>query len=214
GEVKLGEAIHYVQDRNWEKALENPEAKYVIIGIPEDIGVKANHGIAGTATLWQPFLRSFLNVQQTNILQGKNILLLGYFDFQKYMEKVASQDITELSALVAMIDDMVFPLIQKIVAADKIPLIIGGGHNNAYPLLKGASLALATAINCVNLDAHSDYRKIEGRHSGNGFRYAKMEGYLKRYAMIGLHENYNSQNVLDDINADEDMCFYTYEDIF
>nr|WP_233167177.1 arginase family protein [Pedobacter sp. ASV2] len=36
---------------------------------------------------------------------------------------------------------MVFPIIEKIVAAGKVPIVIGGGHNNAYPIIKGSSLA-------------------------------------------------------------------------
>ncbi len=34
-------------------------------------------------------------------------------------------------------------------------------------------------INSINLDAHSDFRPAEGRHSGNGFRYAEEDGYLQ-----------------------------------
>jgi formiminoglutamase len=81
-------------------------------------------------------------------------------------------------------------------------------------LLKGASLAKDGAINCINLDAHSDYRVMEGRHSGNGFRYAKDAGYLSRYAMVGLHRPYNSQAVLADIRKDADLHCSFYEDIF
>ena len=99
--------------------------------------------------------------------------------------------------------------------------MIGGGHNNAYPLIKGAAKGLYQAgliplaqINCVNLDAHTDYRPSEGRHSGNGFRYAEEDGYLQKYCAIGIHENYLQQNVLLDIVNNPFMDFITYEDIF
>jgi arginase family enzyme len=103
---------------------------------------------------------------------------------------------------------------KKIIAAAKVPILIGGGHNNAYGLLKGASLAYEQAINCINLDAHSDYRIKEGRHSGNGFRYAKSEHYLGQYAMVGLHENYNSAAIINDLLQDESIQFSFFEDIF
>jgi formiminoglutamase len=35
-------------------------------------------------------------------------------------------------------------------------------------------------VNAINFDAHSDFRILEGRHSGNGFSYAYEEGFLKK----------------------------------
>ena len=69
----------------------------------------------------------------------------------------------------------------QIVLADKKPIIIGGGHNNAYGNIKGTSLAIGEPINVINFDAHSDFRPEEGRHSGNGFSYAYTEGFLNYY---------------------------------
>jgi formiminoglutamase len=66
----------------------------------------------------------------------------------------------------------------------------------------------------VNFDAHSDFRILEGRHSGNGFSYAYEEGFLKKYFIFGLHENYTSKNVLDILKKMEDRVnFNTYDEI-
>ena len=101
------------------------------------------------------------------------------------------------------------------------PIAIGGGHNNAYPLIKGSAKGLYKAgriplaqINCINLDAHTDFRPSEGRHSGNGFRYAEEDGYLQKYCAVGVHENYLPQNVWLDIVNNPFIDFITYEDIF
>lgn len=69
-------------------------------------------------------------------------------------------------------------------------------------------------INCINLDAHTDFRPSEGRHSGNGFRYAEEDGFLQKYCVIGLHENYLPQNVWLDIVNNPFLDFISYEDIF
>jgi formiminoglutamase len=69
-------------------------------------------------------------------------------------------------------------------------------------------------INAINLDAHTDYRPSEGRHSGNGFRYAEEDGYLQKYCAIAVHENYLPQNVWMDIVNNPFIDFITYEDIF
>jgi formiminoglutamase len=99
--------------------------------------------------------------------------------------------------------------------------VIGGGHNNAYPLIKGTAKGFVKAgllplaqINAINLDAHTDFRPVEGRHSGNGFRYAEEDGYLLKYCAIGIHENYLQQNVWLDIVNNPFVDIITYEDIF
>jgi formiminoglutamase len=69
-------------------------------------------------------------------------------------------------------------------------------------------------LNCINVDAHSDYRPTEGRHSGNAFRYAEEDGFLNKYCVIGLHENYIQQNVWNDFVNNPTNDLITYEDIF
>jgi formiminoglutamase len=214
GETKLGETINLVRSNNLEQELLNSQAKFVLLGIPEDIGVRANYGMGGTHTLWPAAVRAILNVQDTDTLRGSRLLLLGSIRLPDVMEESREADLARLRELVAIVDELVYPLIQLIVKAGKIPIIIGGGHNNAYPILKGVSSALGKAVNCINLDAHSDYRPLEGRHSGNGFSYAKRDGYLQKYSIVGLHRNYNSQPVLDELKADDDLHYVFYEDIF
>lgn len=227
-ETKLGECVQVLRnDISWEKALEENKAKFVLFGIPEDIGVKANHGVGGAETSWQPFLRSFLNIQSNDFLIGDEVLLLGHFEFgdlHEVIENNAHDEEERINAYrhaVTTIDAAVEDLVKVITAQNKIPIAIGGGHNNAYPMLKGAAKGLHKAgiiplaqINCVNLDAHSDYRPAEGRHSGNGFRYAEEDGYVQKYCMIALHENYLPQNVWMDIVNNPFLDCITYEDIF
>ncbi|HQE11223.1 MAG TPA: formimidoylglutamase [Flavipsychrobacter sp.] len=214
GETKLGENIKTIQGTDWKNELATSTAKFVLLGIPEDIGVRANLGIGGTQSLWQPALKAVLNIQDTPFLSGKNLLVLGHFDFTTWMTESKNATLEELRRMVAAIDEEVYPLIETIVATGKIPIVIGGGHNNAYPNIKGASRAMNKKINCVNLDAHSDFRIKEGRHSGNGFRYAKDEGYLDKYALIGLHENYNSAPIIQELEQHQDIYYNTYDSIF
>ena len=227
-ETKLGERIKVVFNTDqWEESIEQSSAKYVLIGIPEDIGVKANQGIGGADTTWFPFLSAFLNLQSNDYLIGENLLLLGHFDFRD-MEALIKENafgyeemIDAYRHAVVQIDAEVEQLIKVVVSKKKIPVVIGGGHNNAYPLIKGSAKGLYQSgviplaqINCVNLDAHTDYRPIEGRHSGNPFRYAEEDGYLQKYFAIGIHENYIPQNVLMDFSNNPFFSYITFEDIF
>ena len=69
-------------------------------------------------------------------------------------------------------------------------------------------------VNCMNLAANADFKIMEGRHSGNAFRYAMEEGYLNRYAIIGLQENTNPQSMMDDLFSNIKIQYHTYEEIF
>jgi len=227
-ETKLGERVHLLTDPNEvAESIKGLATKYVVFGIPEDIGVQANYGIGGTSTAWISFLQSFLNIQSNDFLTGEEIAVIGHFDFgdiQYLIDKNAHHTEEKVEAYrhaVSAIDDEVETLTKAIVAAGKIAIAIGGGHNNSYPLIKGSAKGLQQAqqipipqINCINLDAHTDFRPSEGRHSGNGFRYAEEDGFLQKYCVIGVHENYLPQNVWLDIVNNPFLDFISYEDIF
>ncbi|SMO74655.1 formiminoglutamase [Saccharicrinis carchari] len=210
GEEKLGQGM----DISHDGSLNNFRGKFVIVGIPEDIGVRANHGMAGAYTAFHSFLQSFVNIQNTETLNGRQFFLLGQVDTCQLMQESQNANIQELRSLTQALDDRVCPVIQMIVSAGKIPIVIGGGHNNAFPILKGCSLALKQGVNAINLDAHTDFRTKEGRHSGNGFSYAYDSGFLKRYAMLGLHEAYNSDYCTNELRTNPDFLPLFFEDVF
>lgn len=227
-ETKLGERIKCMTDNlSVDETLKQTECNYILFGTPEDIGIKANQGIGGADSAWFPFLSSFLNIQSNDFFSGENVLLLGHFDFNDLKLLIESnaaipdEKIEAYRHAVYTIDEEVENLVKMITQYKKIPVMIGGGHNNAYPAIKGAAKGLYKSevlqlpqISCINLDAHADYRPIEGRHSGNAFRYAEEDGFLNRYCVIGIHENYLQQNVLFDIVNNPFVDFITYEDIF
>lgn len=227
-ETKVGERLQVINPNlTLEQSLENSTSKFVLLGIPEDMGVKANYGVGGASTAWMPFLESFVNIQSNDFVEGNNILLLGHFDFSEinHLIETNAHDVEEkviaYRHAVSQIDEAVEPLIKLITQYNKIPIVIGGGHNNAYPLIKGAAKGLYKAgqiplasINCINLDAHADFRPLEGRHSGNAFSYAEEDGYLQKYCVLGVHENYLTQNIWMDMVNNPFVDFITYEDIF
>ena len=221
GEVKFGEKMLTIpKGENCMTFLKNCEAKYVLLGIPEDVGIRANFGRPGAASAWQSAISSIANIQHNRFFKGSQIVVLGKIDISKEMEEAKDLDFHQtadrklLSTLVERIDKEVVHVITSIIKCGKTPIIIGGGHNNAYGNIKGTALGLGKPINAVNFDAHSDFRILEGRHSGNGFSYAYEEGFLKKYFIFGLHENYTSKNVLDILKKMEDRVnFNTYDEI-
>jgi len=221
GEIKFGERVLTVpKEENTIDFLKSCDAQFVLLGIPEDIGVRANFGRPGTASAWESAIKSIVNLQHNKFTKGSNLLILGKIDVEESMKTAETLDATTtegrkaLSELVEKIDKDVAHAVCQIILAGKTPIIIGGGHNNAYGNIKGTALAKGKPVNAINFDAHTDFRVLEGRHSGNGFSYAFEEGFLKRYFIFGLHENYTSKGVMETIKKHSDAIkFNTYEQI-
>lgn len=217
GETKFGEKLNFVET---SEDLKNHSAKYVLLGIPEDIGVRANYGNPGTSKAWEAALGSLLNIQHNHLTNAENVILLGEIDCETQMkqaEEISKEElhsVERLGELVSQMDHKVTTVIKMIIEAGKFPIIIGGGHNNSYGNLKGTSEALQKPINCINFDAHTDFRSLEHRHSGNGFSYALEDGFLNKYFIFGLHRNYTSEGVFSSIEKNSDRIkFNLFEDI-
>ncbi len=227
-ETRIGETIQHLTDTsNIEQSLQQSNARFVIIGVPENIGVKGNEGSGCADAVWQPFLSDFLNIQSNDFFEGSDVLLLGHLDFSELSNLIEGnahsydEKLQAYRHAVNSIDDAVEQVLKLITSHKKIPVVIGGGHNNAYGCLKGAAKGLHKAdtlplaqLNAINLDAHAEYRPAEGRHSGNAFRYAEDDGYLAKYCVVGLYESDLPQNSWLDIANNPFMDFVTYEDIF
>jgi len=197
GETKIGEKI--------ELSSSLKEAKYVLIGIEENLGPQANGGFSGAENAFNAFLKRFLNMQSNRFLTGNELAFIGSIqqttDFKNI--ETAKSAITELDLLVETV-------LKPYIHQGLIPIVIGGGHNNAYPIIKTISEAANKAIDVINLDPHADCRALEGRHSGNSFSYAKENGYINHYSVLGLHKNYNSTFILDYLEYNN--FYYTFFD--
>lgn len=221
GERKLGELMQLIRSADTcVQELSQQKSHFVLLGIPEDIGVRANLGRAGTATAWESVLYTLLNLQHNSYCQGEWITILGTLDFSLEMEKTSQlnpqkeKDRNQMFEFVSQIDQVVTFYVSKIVESGKTPIIVGGGHNNAYGNIKGFSLAKKQGVNVINFDAHTDLRPMKGRHSGNGFSYAMGEGYLENYFIFGLHENYLTECILNEVCIHQGrVLFNTYEQI-
>src|SRR5438445_12531855 len=131
-ETKVGERVLAAADPGALAAsIEKSVAEYVLVGVPEDIGARANGSQGGASTTWQPFIDCFLNIQSNDFLEGENILVLGHFDFsemQRLIETNAHGQDEKQEAYrhaVHTIDEAVEDLVRIITAFGKIPIVIG-----------------------------------------------------------------------------------------
>jgi formiminoglutamase len=221
GDPRLGNAIRYLKPDEDLSALTGyveSGTRIALIGIPESIGTMANYGKCCTDNAWKAFLTFFLNMPANRYVAGEKILCLGHIDTRRLMERArlfSIQDLdyySQLRELCGQLDQQVAPVIEAVVKAGLIPIVIGGGHNNAYPIIKGTvqGLGLQDGLNVLNCDAHADLRPAEGRHSGNSFTYAESENLLRKYFVIGLHRPYAIDDTLASIEQHPQMAYSVY----
>lgn len=216
GEIKLGQKINYLEDFNNLSSI-GSEVEYLILGLPEDIGPRANCGNSGSVKSWDAFVAKFLNTQANRFIPAEKIMLLGYIDFSSLHQKAnllnfKGSDLKLARTYIEEMDEYISSIVKKIQHLNKKLIVIGGGHNNAYPIIKGTSEALKKSLDVINCDPHADFRLLEGRHSGNPFSYAKNNGYLNNYHVVGLHENYNSENMLNIMDNTEGVSYSMFEE--
>jgi formiminoglutamase len=155
----------------------------VIVGFPQDEGVRRNGGRPGAAeapqairaALWR-FVPTDLNLGEDFSLSRNPPLDIGDIRIHGTLED--SQE--ALGQVVA-----------KILQANAVPVILGGGHETAYGHFLGYVYA-NRKVGVINFDAHLDVRPlIDGHgHSGSPFR-QMMEHPThplpgKRYVCLGV----------------------------
>jgi formiminoglutamase len=196
GEIRIGQNCAF---RNTTDSWK--EKKFHILGVKEDIGPRLNGGKGGSHLAFDSFISRFLAVQSNQFLSGNSICVHGFIHSKESITSISNTHVDDLDCLVS-------EWISEVVRSKGVPIVIGGGHNNAYPIIKGVSEAVNQPISVVNLDPHADTRALEGRHSGNPFSYAYEYGFLKQYSVLGLHESYNNQFILDRLH--EMKAFFTF----
>jgi formiminoglutamase len=192
GETRVGEIVP-------ENSVGS--SKFILLGIEESAGPIANNGFSGSENAWSAFLANFLNTQIHKNFSGKEIAILGSIKNVKLPESI-----DEARKQVEELDVFVLEILNQELSQDQIPIVIGGGHNNALPLMRWS--AQTNDINCINIDPHADCRNTEVRHSGNSFSTAIEEKTIKSYSVLGLHEAYNNQFILDFL--EKHSCFHRY----
>lgn len=216
GERLLGESLKWCD--SVESAAESA-ADFVLLGLPEDIGVRANLGRPGAAGAWSAFIAEMEKVQENRFLSGARIAVAPPVDFSALMARAEGldpaheADLAELRALTAAVDQITEAALLPLFKAGKVPLVIGGGHNNAYPILEAARRCWKRPMDVLNIDPHADYRALEGRHSGNAFHYAHQSGALRRYAVFGLHQGSNNQSILEHFHDRADLYYLSQDEL-
>lgn len=131
-----------------------------IVGVPTDEGVKRNGGRVGAKDGPDAIRTEFY--KRTPFVTGKekSPASVQIFDFGD----------VKCGKTLEETHERLIEVIRTLIDAGIIPIVLGGGHDIAYPNFLGFSSGKKN-VGVINIDTHLDYRKpIPKRNSGTSFR--------------------------------------------
>lgn len=153
GDPRLGEVVRW-------QANDYASANVVLLGCPQDEGVRRNGGRVGAAAA-PDAIRNCLY----RLVAPENVALfdLGSTIIQPTLE--------ETHAVQQQI-------VEQLIGDGKTLISLGGGNDISYPDCSGLAQAEPELL-AFNVDAHLDVRANPVRNSGTPYRMLLEEGYLK-----------------------------------
>ncbi|CAN5695136.1 formimidoylglutamase [soil metagenome] len=138
-------------------------ADIVILGCPQDEGVRRNNGRVGAAKAPDAIREQFYRLTPFNI--EKRIFDLGD---------------TVIGASLEQTHDTHFEVVRQVLATGKRLIVLGGGNDVSYP--DGCAMADSFGADnwiAVNVDSHLDVRLADERNNGTAYRQLLDEKLLK-----------------------------------
>ena len=130
-----------------EKKFSN-DVKIGIIGVPTDEGVKRNGGRIGAKEGPDAIRTEFYKRTPFVIGKEKSPSSLSIFDFG---DVKIGKTLEETHLLLTEV-------VQTLLVAEIVPIVLGGGHDIAFPNFLGFSKGKKN-VGVINIDTHLDYRK-------------------------------------------------------
>lgn len=138
-------------------------AQVVILGCPQDEGVRRNGGRVGAAQAPTEIRRYLYRLTVTHLEQ------LRLFDLGDTLIQPTLEATHELHQQVG----------QAVLGAGKTLIVLGGGNDISYPDCAALAQVADRDVLAFNLDAHYDVRADQPRHSGTPYRQLLSEGWLQ-----------------------------------
>lgn len=167
---------HYLASQD----VDVTHATAVLVGFPVDEGVARNGGRPGAAEAPDRLRSSLYRMTPDARRHGPLLEFLRHsVDLGNISENASLAD------LQTALGDLLASHLQE----ERIPIILGGGHETAYGHFLGY-VAAEQEVSILNWDAHPDVRPLDdGRpHSGSPFRQAleHRSGRCRQYTVAGL----------------------------
>jgi formiminoglutamase len=144
-------------------AIDLRRGRPVLIGFPQDEGVRRNGGRPGAAEAPRAVRHWLYRLTPWDASTGADLARLGLLDLG---------DLRTEGGLEAS-QEALGEVVAAVLTAGGLPVVLGGGHETAYGHYLGYARA-GRVVGVINLDAHLDVRPFppgQG-HSGSPFRQA------------------------------------------
>jgi formiminoglutamase len=154
---RLGEVIEF-----WDGTLEALRpGRAVIVGFPQDEGVRRNRGRVGAADAPREIRSQLWRLVPWDATSEADLAALPPVDIGDVRVKGTLEEAQEALGNV----------VAELLMRKAVPVVLGGGHETAYGHYLGYVRA-NKPVGVINLDAHLDVRPlIDGKgHSGSPFR--------------------------------------------
>lgn len=165
------------------------KCRVAIIGIPDDTGVRLNHGRPGAAQGPHAF-RSALSTYGV----ASPIDLPGHAAYPRVFDV---GDVIPGSSL-SETHDRVSAATAAVLELGLFPIAIGGGHDLTFPFVRTVAKH-SSPLSQIYFDAHLDVRPEPG--SGMPFRALLDSGFIRSPLVVGLNPLVNSQEHADYFRA-------------
>jgi formiminoglutamase len=156
---RLGECVEFWR----EGAPPVRPGRPVLLGFPQDEGVRRNQGRPGAAAAPAAIRHWLYRLTPWDAVKGVNLAALHLLDLGD----------VRISGTLEESQQALAEVVAAIVTANSVPIVLGGGHETAYGHYLGYVYA-GREVAIINLDAHLDVRPlVDGQgHSGSPFRQA------------------------------------------
>ncbi|MFQ3599476.1 MAG: formimidoylglutamase [Chloroherpetonaceae bacterium] len=130
------------------------KAKFVIVGVPQDEGVRRNKGREGARHAPDEIRRAFYKLPIPITISEGDVFDLGNTLIQGSLEQIHERHCQ---------------VIEQLLRDDKVVIVFGGGNDISYPDCK-ALHNIFSEVMAFNLDAHFDVRADSPCNSGTPYR--------------------------------------------
>ena len=173
--IRFHKVVNFI---DFNKGDRTPQKGISLIGFAVDIGIKRNNGNLGAS-------------KGPDVIRQK-LATLAYH---------GSQPIYDQGNIVAEGDDLetAQEKLKEVIRNNPVlAIVIGGGHELAWPQYKGLSEKYKKPIAIVNIDAHFDIRPLDKGKATSGTSFNQIEAYCREnklpfnYFVYGIQEESNT----------------------
>jgi len=155
------------------------KCRFVIVGCPQDEGVRRNNGRPGAAEAPDKIRQELYRISVPAGIESGQVFDLGNIILGTALEETHQNQ---------------SDIVSKVIADGKLPIVLGGGNDISYPDCVALSKSHRKFLT-INFDSHYDVRENKQRNSGTPYRQLLEENIIdpKNFFELAIQPFANSE---------------------